>query len=137
METAGPTNGGAALGTMGPPPATVLTRTTHVSPRVEGLGVTAYEIPTERPESDGTLEWDSTTLILVEAFNGRERGIGYTYADRSVATLIESKLTELVSGADAMRPPRSGRRCGASFATPASPGSARWRSPPSTSRSGT
>jgi L-alanine-DL-glutamate epimerase-like enolase superfamily enzyme len=105
MEIAGPTNGGAALGTMGPPPATVRTRTTHVSPRVEGLGVSAYEIPTERPESDGTLEWDSTTLILVEAFNGRERGIGYTYADRSVATLIESKLAELVGGAEAMRPP--------------------------------
>jgi len=88
-----------------PTPSPVRSRTTHVSPRVEGLEVTSYEIPTDQPESDGTLEWDSTTLVLVEAFNGRERGIGYTYADRSVETLIESKLAELVEGADAMRPP--------------------------------
>jgi len=106
MDTAGATYTGTALGTMGQPtPSPVRSRTTHVSPRVEGLEVTAYEIPTEQPESDGTLEWDSTTLVLVEAFNGRERGIGYTYADRSVATLIESKLADAVSGADAMRPP--------------------------------
>jgi L-alanine-DL-glutamate epimerase-like enolase superfamily enzyme len=105
MDKAGATYAGTALGTMGQPtPPPVRTRTTHVSPRVEGLEVTAYEIPTDQPESDGTLEWDSTTLILVEAFNGREKGIGYTYADRSVATLVESKLAELVKGADAMRP---------------------------------
>jgi L-alanine-DL-glutamate epimerase-like enolase superfamily enzyme len=83
----------------------VRTRTTHVGPTVEGLEATAYEIPTDQPESDGTLEWDSTTIVVVEAFNGRERGIGYTYADRATATLIESKLAELVQGVDAMRPP--------------------------------
>ena len=99
-------DGATAGATLGQLPATrVRTRTTHVSPRVEGLEVTAYEIPTDRPESDGTLEWDSTTLVLVEAFNGRERGIGYTYADQAVATLITSKLADLVKGADAMRPP--------------------------------
>ena len=83
----------------------VRTRTTRVSPRVEGLEVTAYEIPTDQPESDGTLEWDSTTIVVVEAFNGRERGLGYTYGDRAVATLIESKLCDVVRGVDAMRPP--------------------------------
>jgi len=90
---------------MGQPEAfPVRSRTTHVTPRVEGLEATAYEIPTEQPESDGTLEWDSTTIIVVEAFNGRERGVGYTYGDRAAATLIESKLAEQVRGADAMRP---------------------------------
>jgi len=83
----------------------VRSRTTHVSPSVEGIEATAYEIPADQPESDGTLEWDSTTIVVVEAFNGRERGIGYTYGDRAVATLIESKLAEIVRGADAMRPP--------------------------------
>jgi len=85
--------------------APVRTRTTHVSPSVEGLEATAYEIPTDEPESDGTLEWDSTTIVVVEAFNGRERGIGYTYGDRAATTLIESKLMDIVRGADAMRPP--------------------------------
>jgi L-alanine-DL-glutamate epimerase-like enolase superfamily enzyme len=82
----------------------VRTRTTHVSPRVEGLEAAAYEIPTDQPESDGTLEWSSTTIIVVEAFNGRERGVGYTYGDRSVATLIESKLADIACGQDAIRP---------------------------------
>ena len=85
--------------------ALVRTRTTHVSPSVEGVEATVYEIPTDQPESDGTLEWDSTTIVVVEAFNGRERGVGYTYGDRAIAALIESKLAEIVKGADAMRPP--------------------------------
>jgi len=66
--------------------------------------VTAYEIPTDEPESDGTREWDSTTIVMVEAFNGSERGVGYTYGDRSVATLIESKLAPLATGSDAIHP---------------------------------
>jgi L-alanine-DL-glutamate epimerase-like enolase superfamily enzyme len=77
---------------------------THAGTRVEGLEATAYEVPTDQPESDGTLEWDSTTIVVVEAFNGQERGIGYTYGDRSVATLIESKLAGIACGADALRP---------------------------------
>jgi Fe-S oxidoreductase len=34
---------------------------------VEGLGVSAYRVPTDCPESDGTMEWTSTTLVVVEA----------------------------------------------------------------------
>ena len=34
---------------------------------IENLQVSAYRIPTDAPESDGTYEWDSTTIILVEA----------------------------------------------------------------------
>src|SRR3954447_24504378 len=94
----------ATLGGMGQAMPAVRSRTTEVSPRVEGLEATAYEIPTDQPESDGTLEWNSTTIVIVEAFNGRERGIGYTYGDRSVATLIESKLGDIACGRDAMRP---------------------------------
>jgi L-alanine-DL-glutamate epimerase-like enolase superfamily enzyme len=89
----------------GPDVAPVRARTTRMSPTVEGLEATAYEVPTDEPESDGTLEWDSTTIVVVEAFNGRERGLGYTYGDRAAATLIDSKLADIVRGADAMRPP--------------------------------
>src|SRR5512143_3688597 len=96
----------ATLGSLGqPPPAPVGARTTNVSLKVEELDAAAYEIPTDQHESDGTYEWDSTTIVVVEAFNGHERGIGYTYADRSAATLIESKLASIARGQDAMRPP--------------------------------
>src|ERR671925_59788 len=78
--------------------------TATASVAVEELTVRAYTVPTETPESDGTLEWDETTLILVEARAGETVGIGYTYGDLAVRTLIDSKLGGVVLGADALSP---------------------------------
>jgi L-alanine-DL-glutamate epimerase-like enolase superfamily enzyme len=75
-------------------------------PRIESLRVSAYTIPTERPESDGTLEWDSTTLILVRLGAGGKTGLGYTYAAPATARLIEGLLKPVVCGAEAMDIPR-------------------------------
>jgi L-alanine-DL-glutamate epimerase-like enolase superfamily enzyme len=69
---------------------------------VEGIDVGAYTIPTDEPESDGTLCWDATTIVVVEARGGGETGIAYTYGDVSVATLVESLLSPVVRGCDAM-----------------------------------
>jgi hypothetical protein len=44
----------------------------------------AYEIPTDGPETDGTLAWDSTTIVVVEVEAGGETGLGYTYGDASI-----------------------------------------------------
>ena len=55
---------------------------------IETIRASAYTIPTDAPESDGTLEWDSTTLVMVEAFAGGMSGLGYSYADRATCTLI-------------------------------------------------
>jgi L-alanine-DL-glutamate epimerase-like enolase superfamily enzyme len=71
--------------------------------KVESIEVSAYTIPTDTRESDGTLSWDSTTIVLAEATGGGERGLGYTYGDISTGKLIESKLAEVVQGQDAMR----------------------------------
>ena len=30
---------------------------------ISELQVAAYRVPTDAPESDGTLEWDSTTIV--------------------------------------------------------------------------
>ena len=72
---------------------------------VDCLQVSAYTVPTDSPESDGTLAWDSTTMILVEVEGGGETGLGYTYGDVSVGKMIESKFADLVEGADATKPP--------------------------------
>jgi L-alanine-DL-glutamate epimerase-like enolase superfamily enzyme len=74
---------------------------------VESLRISAYTIPTDFPESDGTLEWDRTTLVLVEAEAGGKRGLGYTYADLATAALIRDTLAEVVTGLDALSPPRA------------------------------
>ena len=69
---------------------------------VTGLEVSAYTIPTETPESDGTLEWSSTTIVVAEVQAGGARGIGYTYGHVATASLIDSVLADVVRGRDAM-----------------------------------
>jgi L-alanine-DL-glutamate epimerase-like enolase superfamily enzyme len=74
---------------------------THSGVTIEGVTVSAYTIPTETPESDGTLEWEKTTLVLVEATAGGKIGIGYSYADLATAKLVETVLSSVVNGMDA------------------------------------
>ena len=72
---------------------------------IEDVEVSAFTIPTDAPEADGTLAWDSTTIVVVHVHGGGESGLGYTYADLATAKLIESKLSSIVEGADALDPP--------------------------------
>ncbi|MHB1432040.1 MAG: enolase C-terminal domain-like protein [Streptosporangiaceae bacterium] len=75
---------------------------------IERIEVLAYRIPTDGPdgrESDGTLEWDATTCVVVLASAGGQTGLGYTYGDVAVAHLIDSTLAGLALGADALAPP--------------------------------
>jgi len=65
---------------------------------VSAVRAAAYEIPTDQPESDGTLEWSSTVLVVVEADAGDHTGLGYTYAHKSVVSLVESLLADVVVG---------------------------------------
>lgn len=62
----------------------------------------AFRIPTEQPESDGTLEWDSTTIVVVTIRAGGACGIGYSYTDRAAALLVTDLLAGALCGKDAM-----------------------------------
>jgi L-alanine-DL-glutamate epimerase-like enolase superfamily enzyme len=73
---------------------------TRVEARVERVDVSAYTVPTDEPESDGTLEWDETTIVVVEVAAGGTTGLGYTYGSRAVATLIDEKLAKTVTASD-------------------------------------
>jgi L-alanine-DL-glutamate epimerase-like enolase superfamily enzyme len=68
--------------------------------KIRSLDVSAYTVPTDSPESDGTIEWDSTTIVVVEAHAGDEVGLGYTYGPKAAATLIDEKLCDVVAGRD-------------------------------------
>ena len=72
---------------------------------IKNIRVYAYTIPTDYPETDGTLEWNSTTLVLVEIEGGGKKGIGYTYGDLSAARLIDKNFRELLVGKDALQLP--------------------------------
>jgi len=43
---------------------------------IERVEVAAYTVPTDAPESDGTLEWDSTTIVIVHVHAEGEVGLG-------------------------------------------------------------
>jgi L-alanine-DL-glutamate epimerase-like enolase superfamily enzyme len=78
-----------------------------VSAAIEGAEVSAYKLPTATDhESDGTLVWDSTGLVVVEVHAGGRTGLGYTYCHPAAAQVIESKLAGVLEGADAMMPER-------------------------------
>ena len=76
-----------------------------MSAPVTKLTASAYRIPTDAPEADGTFQWDATTLVLAEVEAGGVTGLGFTYADASAAALISTTLAKAAEGLDALAPP--------------------------------
>jgi L-alanine-DL-glutamate epimerase-like enolase superfamily enzyme len=88
-----------------------MTTRSPAAARIERVEVGAYEIPTAtEKESDGTLEWDSTTLVVVELRCGEHTGLGYTYCDKAAAAVIASKLASVVGQADPLMPEQTWAR---------------------------
>ncbi|NUP33321.1 MAG: mandelate racemase [Streptomycetaceae bacterium] len=71
-----------------------------MSDSVDRLTVSVYTVPTDRPEADGTLAWDHTTLVVVQAHAGRASGLGWTYGSPTAAALIRGELATVVEGRD-------------------------------------
>jgi len=69
---------------------------------IKEVRVSAYTIPTEQPESDGTIQWTATTMVLVEVLAGGKTGLGYSYADATAGKLVESLLAGVVIGGNAL-----------------------------------
>ena len=69
---------------------------------IEQLAVKALRVPTNRPEADGTLRWNHTTMVLVTVQSAGVTGLGYTYSHPSIAGLIRDSLRPLVHGQPAM-----------------------------------
>ncbi len=89
---------------------------------IDGLEVAAYTIPTDAPESDGTLAWDSTTMVVVHASGGGQRGLGYTFTHASAASLIRDHLAPRVTGRDALDVPGAWQAMAASLRNIGRPG---------------
>ncbi|MEW2352150.1 enolase C-terminal domain-like protein [Spirillospora sp. NPDC029432] len=79
---------GAAGGRRGP----------AADPAVESVEAAAYTVPADVPEADGTLAWDSTTLVLVEARAAGITGLGWTYGPPACAAVVRDTLAGVVSG---------------------------------------
>jgi L-alanine-DL-glutamate epimerase-like enolase superfamily enzyme len=68
--------------------------------KIDAVTVSVYTVPTDAPEADGTLSWDSTTVVVVETRAGGVAGLGWTYGSPACATVIEDKLAGVVTGLD-------------------------------------
>jgi L-alanine-DL-glutamate epimerase-like enolase superfamily enzyme len=69
---------------------------------VEWVEASVHTVPTDVPEADGTLAWDSTTMVLVRAGAGEHTGIGWTYGPAACAAVVRDKLADVVLGTDAL-----------------------------------
>ena len=87
------------------------------------LSTSAYTIPTDYPEADGTLSWDETTMVVVEVSDGDHEGIGWTYAGAGAVRLIEDHLASVVVGSEGADLPRHGGGHGPRRAEPGETGS--------------
>jgi L-alanine-DL-glutamate epimerase-like enolase superfamily enzyme len=67
--------------------------------RIAQLETRVYCVPTDLPEADGTMQWDSTTLVLVEAVaDSGMRGLGFSYASAAAAGVVHDVLSKAVVG---------------------------------------
>ncbi len=64
--------------------------------------VSVYTVPTDAPEADGTLAWESTTMVVTEVTAGDMTGTGWTYGPRAVGDFLRGQLAPLVEGRDAL-----------------------------------
>lgn len=78
---------------------------------IESVDVRAYEIPTPAAETDGTLCWDATVLVLCSLRAAGREGIGYSYANRATADVIHRDLRSRLLQSDALQPRATWLRC--------------------------
>jgi L-alanine-DL-glutamate epimerase-like enolase superfamily enzyme len=75
------------------------------TPAITRVRAHAFHFPTDAAEADGTIAWDSTTMMLAEVDAGGERGLGYSYADAAAASVINEVLGPHILRQDAFDVP--------------------------------
>ncbi len=73
--------------------------TAAAGPRIDAVEAAAYSFPTPGgPESDGTMTWQATTMVLVRVRAGGVEGLGWTYADAGCVPVITGAMAEVLTG---------------------------------------
>ena len=62
--------------------------------------ISAYTIPTVTPEADGTADWDSTTVVVVEITAADKSGLGFSYASGAAPKVAQQLIDKIVLGRD-------------------------------------
>ena len=69
---------------------------------ISNVEILVYKFPTKSPEADGTIAWNSTTMVLTRVSAGGQSGIGYTYASEAAAMVIQNDLKQCIIGKNAL-----------------------------------
>ena len=69
---------------------------------IESVEAAVYTVPTDAPEADGTLSWDSTVMTVVRVQASGTWGTGWTYGSAACGTVVTGKLAAIVRGRDPM-----------------------------------
>ncbi len=77
---------------------------------VSALRARSLTIPTDHAEEDGTLGWNSTTLVLVEVEAGGEMGLGYSYTSAAAGQVVLELLRDVLLDGDAHSPQAAWQR---------------------------
>lgn len=74
--------------------------------RLRSIAAEAFVVPTatggrERPESDGTISWSSTGVLIVRLTAGGTTGLGYSHLPAAAVGVVHDLLWPAVAGMDA------------------------------------
>jgi len=67
-------------------------------PTIQAADLSVFTIPTDAAEADGTLNWNSTTLILAEISSQGTTGLGYTYGSEAIAIVARHLAEQCLVG---------------------------------------
>lgn len=65
---------------------------------IDSCDTWSCKVPTDQVESDGTLQWDSTTVVMVQLRSGNTTGLGYTFSDATSCAFVRDRLAPLILG---------------------------------------
>ncbi len=68
---------------------------------MQGPDILLYTVPTDRPEADGTIAWDQTTMLVVSV-QGTDgfRGTGFAYTVPGAADVVKGSLAKALEDQD-------------------------------------
>lgn len=71
-------------------------------PKIEKVEIASYRVPTDEPESDGTLKWDHTEVVVVHVHAADAIGLGWSYASKASASMAADILKPAILGCSPM-----------------------------------
>ena len=69
---------------------------------IDHVETSVYTVPTDSPEADGTIVWDSTTMVLVRITSGTITGMGWTYGAPACGQVVSDVLAPIITGRSAL-----------------------------------